>query len=372
MLALGLNDRQVGLVASIGMAVQIVTAWLAGAFTDKLGRRLTTLIFDLLAWTVPCLIWAVSQDFLWFVFAAVMNSFWRVGMNSWPLLLAEDTDPVLLVDIYSWIYIFAVSASLVTPITGVLVQQMTLIPALRLVFFISAAIMTGKFLAQYLTSQETEHGKLRIQQTRDQSFFSLLAGYKVVFLSMLKSPETMLTLGILVINTICNMISNTFWSILVTQKLLLPAQWISAFPFARAIFILFFFFAILPLIEKLPFRVPMMAAYAGFILSQLILVTMPELNYGLLLLSVFLEACSYACINPQIDRLMIITIEPQERARIISIIWLIAIMVSTPFGWIAGELSQLNRILPFVLSMVLFSAGGILVYISTKTIPSLK
>jgi len=372
MLALGLNDRQVGLVASIGLAVQILTAWLAGAFTDKLGRRLTTLIFDILAWTVPCLIWAASQNFLWFVFAAIMNSFWRVGMNSWPLLLAEDTDPVLLVDIYSWIYIFAVSSSLVTPITGLLVQQFTLVPAMRIVFIASAVIMTGKFLAQYLTSRETEHGKVRIKETQNQNFFSLLAGYNLVFRKMITSPETMFTLGIVVINTICNMISNTFWSILVTQKLLLPPEWISVFPFARAVFILFFFFAILPLIEKLPFRVPMIAAYAGFFLSQLILVSMQELNYGLLILSVFLEACSYACINPQIDRLMIVAIEPQERARIISIIWVIAILASTPFGWIAGELSQMNRILPFVLSMILFSAGGILVYISTKTIPALK
>ncbi len=371
MLALGLDDREIGLVASIGLAFQILTAWLSGAITDKLGRRRTTLIFDTLAWGVPCVVWAASQNVYWFAFAAIMNSFWRMGMNSWPLLLAEDTDPALLADIYSWTYIFAVSASLFTPLTGVLVQQMTLVPALRLVFGICAVIMTAKFLLQYFMSHETAQGKVRMEQTRGQHLFTLLSGYGLVFRHMQRAPQTMFTLAILIINTICNMVSNTFWSVLVTQKLQLPPQWISAFPFARAIFVLIFFFTILPLLRNFPFRIPMMAAYAGFILSQFILVSMNSLHYGWLIFSVFLEACSYACISPQIDRLMFVTTDPQERARIISIMWMGAILVSTPFGWIAGELSELNRIYPFLLSMGLLLLGGILVYISTKKMPEL-
>ena len=46
MLALGLNDVQVGIVASIYMFSQMIFAFLSGAITDKLGRRLSTAIFD--------------------------------------------------------------------------------------------------------------------------------------------------------------------------------------------------------------------------------------------------------------------------------------------------------------------------------------
>ncbi len=369
MLAVGLTDAQIGLLTSIGMAVQILGALLGGPITDKLGRRLTILIFDLISWSAPCILWAFSKDFSLFVLAAVFNGFWRLSMIAFPLLLAEDTDPKLLVDIYSWIYIFVVSVALFTPITGILIDRMDIIPAMRLVLLVSAGIMTSKVFLLFFFSKETQQGILRREQTRGQSIFSLLGGYQDVFKGILKQPGTLFTLAVIVINTICNMITNTFWSILVTQQLGISPQWMSVYPFARALFVLFFFFVIMPQIRRLPFRVPMLAGYAGFVLSQLILVVLPVQSYVLLMVSVFLEACSYASLNPQFDRLLIVAVDERDRARILSIIWVIALLISTPFGWIVGELSSLNRVYPFILNMVLFAAGGLLTYRFTKRMP---
>src|SRR5512138_2331411 len=60
MLNLGLKDSQIGLLVSIGLAVQIVSALMGGAITDKLGRRKTTAIFDFFSWSVPMVIWAIA------------------------------------------------------------------------------------------------------------------------------------------------------------------------------------------------------------------------------------------------------------------------------------------------------------------------
>ena len=60
MLALGLSDKQIGLIVSISWGFQIVLALLSGVVTDKLGRRRTTLIFDILSWGVPALISALA------------------------------------------------------------------------------------------------------------------------------------------------------------------------------------------------------------------------------------------------------------------------------------------------------------------------
>ena len=38
----------------------------AGVITDKLGRRLATAIFDVLAWVIPCIIWASAQSYWYF------------------------------------------------------------------------------------------------------------------------------------------------------------------------------------------------------------------------------------------------------------------------------------------------------------------
>src|SRR5215217_4395581 len=47
MLALGLSDTQIGTILSISWGFQIIMAFLSGVITDKLGRRRTTLIFDI-------------------------------------------------------------------------------------------------------------------------------------------------------------------------------------------------------------------------------------------------------------------------------------------------------------------------------------
>src|SRR5690349_24116373 len=75
MLALGLNDQQIGSIASLGLLVQVFTALLSGAIVDKFGCRLTLLIFDVLCWSVPCLIWAAARDFCYFFVPALLNSF---------------------------------------------------------------------------------------------------------------------------------------------------------------------------------------------------------------------------------------------------------------------------------------------------------
>ena len=82
MLALGLDDGTIGLLATISTLSQVVFGLLSGVITDKLGRRTTTAVFDLIAWSLPCLIWAFAQNFWWFLAASVVNGAWQVTQNS--------------------------------------------------------------------------------------------------------------------------------------------------------------------------------------------------------------------------------------------------------------------------------------------------
>jgi len=78
MLAFGMSDIQVGIVTSIYMFSQMIFAFLSGAIVDKFGRRKSTMIFDFLAWSLPCLIWAFSQGFWFFVVAALLNGTMKI------------------------------------------------------------------------------------------------------------------------------------------------------------------------------------------------------------------------------------------------------------------------------------------------------
>jgi len=132
---------------------------------------------------------------------------------------------------------------------------------------------------------------------------------------------------------------------------------------------LIFFFVAMPAIREMHFKRPMLFGFAGYILSLVILVNIPQKNYFLLLVSTLLEACSYATVSPQVDRMAAVSFNAQERARVLAIIYMTVIIFTTPFGWIAGMLSQINRVLPFLVNMGLFAIGGVLAFLSARLPP---
>jgi DHA1 family tetracycline resistance protein-like MFS transporter len=362
MIAIGLSEEQIGLTVSIGWAFQILFALLSGVITDKLGRRLTTLIFDILSWSVPAFISAIAQNYWYFLGAAIINSVWRVTHNSWTCLMVEDTDPDQLVDIYSWVYIAGLLVAFFTPLAGLLIKTFTLVPTMRGLYLFASVMFTVKCIVTYRLTRETEQGKVRMQATRHQSVLAVLGEYKGVFRDILHTPQTLYTAGIMLVMSICSMISGTFWAILVTKKIHIPNQNLAIFPFVKSVIMLVFFFVFIPRMRRLHFKVPMLVGFAGFVMSQLLLILAPEKGYGLLLVSILLEACSIATVSPLVDQMTVRTVDPEERARIQSILYVGIILLTSPFGWIAGTLSEINKNLPFILNIILFAAGGVLVY----------
>lgn len=364
MIALGLSDKQIGLIVSVSWGFQIILALLSGVVTDKLGRRLTTLIFDIISWSVPALISAFAQNFWYFLAAGVINSVWRITHNSWSCLLVEDADPDQLVDIYTWVYIANLLVGFVAPLAGVLIGAFSLVPTMRGLYIFAAVMFALKAIVTYQMTQETAQGQIRMHETRHQSFFSILSEYKSVFRALLQTPQTLHTAGIMLILSISNLISGSFWGIIVTEKLHIPDQNLAIFPFVRSAIMLLFFFVIMPKIKQFHFKLPLTIGFLGFVASQVLLITAPTQNYFFLIISALLEACSYAAVSPLVDQMIALTIEPKERARIQSILYVGIILLTSPFGWIAGTLSASNKDFPFILNIALFVIGAILAYLA--------
>ena len=167
MLALGLRDSQIGLLASVGMVFQVFWTLMSGALTDKFGRKRTTLVTDMIAWSIPCLVWAIAQDYRYFIAAAIINSVWSVTHNSWHCLLAEDTNPDLLIDIWSWTAISGAIAAFFSPITGLFISRFDLVPTMRGLFVFSFVMMTIKFLTTNAMVTETKQGIIRMRETKE-------------------------------------------------------------------------------------------------------------------------------------------------------------------------------------------------------------
>ena len=368
MLAFGMTDSQVGLITSVGMVFQIFWMLISGAITDKFGRKRTTLIFDFISWSIPCIIWAIAQDASYFFLAAIVNAVWRVTANSWTCLLVEDTDHNLLVDVWSWIYIAGLITAFVSPITGLLIDKFSLVPTMRGLYVLSFIMMTAKFIVMNFLVKETEQGVVRMAETRNQPLFSVLRESLSVLQQVLRNPATMVTAGLMVLLNICWVVKGTFWSILVTEKLGIPAEHLVIFTFARSVIMLVFYFVVMPRLRYMDVRKPMLWGLIGLIVSQVILITVQTGDYWLLIVSTVIEAFSTPAATTLLDKLTVITVDAKERARITAILYVMVIVFSSPFGWIAGLLSQVNRSLPFILNIILFTVSGVLVFIAARRI----
>jgi MFS family permease len=364
MLAFGVTDQQIGGLASLGLVVQIFSAMLSGAIVDKFGRRLTLFINDMLCWSVPCLIWAFARDLRFFVAAAIMNGLWRISHTAWTCLMVEDAEERHLVHIWTWIMIFAVCSAFFAPLGGWFVGHFGLVPAVRGLYMFGFIVLTAKFVVLYLYSHETARGVQRMDETRHRSLISLLREYRSVFNQILHSKPILAALSLMVITNIFTTVSGSFWGVLFTTKLGFSDAEISTYVALRSIIMTICFFLLGPRLTNLRrFRLPLWIGFGAFFISQLLLVVMPPHMIALLVLSVMLEAVASALVSPMTESLLALSMESDERARVSAMVYVALIVLISPFGWIAGQLSAIDRALPFALNMVLFAIGIMLVWL---------
>ena len=356
MFELGVSDIQIGLLASVTMLVQVFFAAFGGIITDKLGRKKTTMMGDFLGWVLPCIIWAVAQNFWFFLAAMLLNSFEQVNQTAWNCLMIEDADRKDSLNIYTWVTIAGLCAVFFAPISGALIPVFSsVIPVMRVLYFVFAAAMFAKNIITWRYAKETKMGVIRMEETKNTSFFYMLSEYRTLIPKIFKNPQMLSTLLVTVIMWISNVINSNFFALYVSENLLIPKQFLAYFPIFRAALMLIFMFAIQHKLASLKLRIPMGVGYALYIAGHVILILSPMKSVLFIFIVTFLEAIAFALVIPRKDSMMVLYIDEVERARIVSFMTAISIAIASPFGYIAGLLSSVDRRLPFLFTIILYT-----------------
>ena len=363
MIALGCTNTQVGLIASIGLVFQMIFALVSGYITDRFGRKRTTLIFDLLGWTTATLIWAVAQNFYYFLIAAVANSIFRVVHTSWSCLFIEDTQPAQRVHVYTWIHVAGILAGFFAPAARLLVKRFTLIPAVRVLYLFAAASMTAMFFVRNSLVHETKIGIQKMIEAKTFRVNEIVGDYSRVGLALLKSPLTLLAFLLLVLNNIHMTVDRTFLSILLLKGLHFPEASISLFPAVKSGIMLLVYVFIMPSLGKFRAWKPLLAGMAVSFLGYLVLVLSPKASYVFVLVSTALGAAGMAVVFPFVNSLLANFIPDTDRAKTLSILHVFLFAASAPFGYIGGLLAANSEKLPFVLLMAQHVVGAALVLV---------
>jgi MFS family permease len=361
MLALGLSDSQVGLVATVFMVSQVLFAFLSGPITDKMGRRKATAVYDFIGWSIPCLIWWRAEGFWFFFIAALLNGAMKVTTNSWECLLVEDAEKSQITRLYSLVVACGQLCGLFAPISSILVSRLTLVPAIRILYINAFIVMTIKIFVLFAFSRETGRGMIRIEETRGKSVFSLVAGYGGILRLVAKSPGTLFALAVSILVSVVGMINTTFWQVIVNKKLLVPDSLLPLFAALRSVVAIVFLFLLAPRLSKGLLKLPLLTGFACYFVGQTLLILAPVeglLKYTVLCVSLVFDGFGSGALLMLAGSLVALNANPEERARVMAIVHMIIMAFSSPFGWIGGMLSDISRNLPFALNLVLLGSGA--------------
>ena len=363
MLAIGLIDTQVGLIVTINTLSQMIFSFLSGPFTDKIGRRKSTALFDVLAWCIPSLIWWRAENFWFFLAAAVLNGTNGVTTNSWHCLLVEDAEKKQITKIYSFVIACGQLSAVFAPITAVLISKLTLVPAIRILFINGGILMTIKVIILYIASKETGKGEMRLVETRGKNIFQLAGGYGKIIKLILSSRGTVFSIAISALACIVSTINNAFWQIIVSKKLMVPEAALPLFMIFRSMLAIIFLFFVIPKFSKGLLKLPLVLGFAVYFAGQSLLINVPAdgtLKYPLLCLSLVFDGFGVGMLGMLSESLIALHVNPDERAGIMAIRYMLMMVAASPFGWIGGFLSEISRNLPFALNMTLLATGVVL------------
>lgn len=188
--ASGVTDAQLGFLVTAGSGAAILFSALAAPLVDRMGRRRSTLVFDLVGTALPFLLYAFGGGFGFALAGTLLSNAARVMNVGYYLLMTEDSPNEERAAAFNVFNIIYLAAGLLLPLAGGFVASAGIVHAERIFLVASAAAIAVSAFGRYFLSSETaagaaimaaRGGSLRGSGGRPSIPRGLLASYKAAF-----------------------------------------------------------------------------------------------------------------------------------------------------------------------------------------------
>jgi MFS family permease len=372
---LGLTEIQMGIINSVAITTGLVFYIFSAPITNKMGRRKTSLIFDIFAWSLAMIVWAFAKNFIWFLVAGILSSVVRIVFVSWNLLISEDADESQRASVFGWINIIGTFGGFSTLLGGLFIDRFGIIPSMRWIFILGSLSMTLMFILRYMGTTETKTGKYLMEKTKSTHLLILVAQQVPKAGHALKDRFFVRMIGIYFIaNAI---LSIDFFRILyLREEKNLPSILVSSIPALSAIASIIIFLYVVPQKRLHKAKDNLSGAFLICLVGQLLFILIPKgSSLSAILVFPSLQA-SYALLATFRDTVFMNGTDIELKSERFSLIQTIMMLLSIPMGWIAGVLYSYSPHLPFILAIVLYAAGFVIARTIARenisTLPSLE
>lgn len=355
MLALGASKIEVGLLASVYILTQFVSSFFGGYFADRFGRKRTLVVVDIICWAVPFFIYAIANNPWYFLVGRFINGFINIVMPAFQCLFVEDVPVEHRPAVFSMLQFAYAAASLLAPVAGLLVGQLGIVPAGRIIMITCAVTNLAIPLWRQLTLHETSIGKERMAATASQSLPEIASEYARTVASIAKDRRLRTFLGVRTLVTFNTTMWGTYAMIYLTdsQGVGLPKPSIAYLPFVTALTTLGLIFLINRRNQPSAVLNNLVVGQALWLASALFFVTSPAGTIWFAILSTFLGAISIVLFQPANQTYWANIVEDQQRAQVFSAGTALSTLFSLAAGPLAGVLYVVLPRLPFILAILL-------------------
>jgi len=157
-------------------------------------------------------------------------------------------------------------------------------------------------------------------------------------------------------------VQDSFWPILVTERLGIAEENLSIFATIKNLLMLVSYFFIVPHVNADKFKHPALWSLLLMALQQGMTILLKPGAYLFVALGAAMEAMALSILTPLTSALQTIAIPAEERARMQGFFFTLCLLVTSPFGMIAGALSDINRALPMGLNIGLLMVCAVFVF----------
>jgi MFS family permease len=372
---LGVTDRQLGYLISLGYMFSIFSSLFSGVIVDKLGRKRTALIFDFICWPLALLVYFISDRFALFALATFLNSFSKLVHVAWSLMVIEDADNEQRIAAYSVLNFINIISGLTVPLAGVLVGKFGVITAEKVFLaFGIVSISTMTVLRNYFY-KETKIGQRIINERRKnpvplnwKNIIPLRAA--VLLKGNVKAITAALVYILFYIYIPLGTVQSLYFAPYMTEFMNLDKSSISILGGVYSGVVLFALIFIIPAIARHNNARNIMYGLAIQAVSFLLLIMLPKGSLPATILYIGAYALGFGICRPFIDAMLAEATEGYERAGIYSLINTVACAATAVLGFISGSIYLLDPRFIYIISIAILAVCIILLAVHLRVKPS--
>lgn len=353
MKGIGLSDIEIGLVNAANLFASFIFHFFASPITNKLGRKRTSLIFDLISWSIPMFIWAISCNFWYFLAAYVINASVKVVSVSWYCLTIEDAQDSQRPKIFGILNLINYSTGIFTPVTGLFIARFGTVSTLRVMYIIGMISMTLMFILRNHLVTETKAG---MELMKHHSEMSLLQGMKKYIITIRNAfrNRIFILMSVIYILTVFIFNMNFFQVVYLKEHLKFSEGSLSLIPGINAVVSVILFTLVLPRLSSLRNERILSIALLISCIGYSLFLAIPERSITILLATIAVIAVGDFTMKTFRESVFMNHAGEHEKADLFSAVQTLTTFVCIPSGYISGYLYSMNQQSPFIVILCLF------------------